>query len=162
MIGEKIGRLTVIASAPKREGSRSLRWLCLCDCGAETSVDAGNLRKKTTKSCGCARRERGEVKFTKHGVRFHPAYLRWVAMRNRCYSPTNRAYRNYGGRGIFVCAEWIDDPVAFVAWADASGFDPSLQLDRRDNDSGYSPQNCRWVTRSENNRNRRPRNRGGL
>lgn len=72
----------------------------------------------------------------------------------RCTNPNHIAYKKYGGRGITVCQEWIDSPQAFVDWALANGFSPELQIDRIDNDKGYSPDNCRWVTARENIRNR--------
>ena len=73
---------------------------------------------------------------------------------DRCNNPNNGGYKHYGGRGINMCQEWIDSPQAFVDWALANGFSPELQLDRIDNDKGYSPDNCRWVTARENIRNR--------
>ena len=72
----------------------------------------------------------------------------------RCTNPNHVAYKSYGARGITVCQEWIDSPQAFVDWALANGFSPELQIDRIDNDKGYSPDNCRWVTARENIRNR--------
>lgn len=72
----------------------------------------------------------------------------------RCSNPNNANYKRYGGRGITVCQEWIDSPQAFVDWALANGFSPELQIDRIDNDKGYSPDNCRWVTARDNMRNR--------
>ena len=75
-------------------------------------------------------------------------------MMERCTNPNCVGYERYGARGITVCQEWIDSPQAFVDWALANGFSPELQIDRIDNDKGYSPDNCRWVTARENIRNR--------
>ena len=72
----------------------------------------------------------------------------------RCSNPNNTNYKRYGGRGITMCQEWVDSPQAFVDWALANGFSPELQIDRIDNDKGYSPDNCRWVTARDNMRNR--------
>jgi hypothetical protein len=85
------------------------------------------------------------------------ARLSWVYdnMMRRCYLPTNKAFKYYGGRGIKVCQEWIDDRKAFYLWA-VDRWQPGLQLDREDNDSGYSPANCRFVTPTVNNHNKRP------
>lgn len=81
-----------------------------------------------------------------------PLYRRWIDMRNRCSNPNNVSWKRYGGRGIRVCADW-DDYTVFKSWALANGFSPELQLDRRDNDGPYSPENCRWVDRTTNIRN---------
>ena len=72
----------------------------------------------------------------------------------RCTNPKKVGYKYYGGRGITMCQEWMDSPQAFVDWSLANGFSPELQIDRIDNDKGYSPDNCRWVTARENMRNR--------
>ena len=75
-------------------------------------------------------------------------------MIERCNNSNHSAYKQYGARGIYVCQEWLDSPQAFVDWAFANGFSPELQIDRIDNNKGYSPDNCRWVTARDNIRNR--------
>lgn len=91
----------------------------------------------------------------KHGLSSHPLYKRWKNMHDRCYNKNRVAYRNYGARGIAVCDRWhefqnfYDDMIA--------GFSESLELDRIDNNNGYGPDNCRWISRRENSRNRRQR-----
>ena len=75
-------------------------------------------------------------------------------MIERCNNSNHSAYKQYGERGIYVCQEWLDSPQAFVDWAFANGFSPELQIDRIDNNNGYSPDNCRWVTARDNMRNR--------
>ena len=73
----------------------------------------------------------------------------------RCTNEKCASYKDYGGRGISVCKEWMDDHDAFVEWSLANGYEYGLAIDRIDNDKGYSPENCRWVTLAENNQNRR-------
>ncbi|MCP4493299.1 MAG: hypothetical protein GY820_39245 [Gammaproteobacteria bacterium] len=74
-------------------------------------------------------------------------------MRRRCYSPDNPYYKNYGGRGISVCYEWLKSPGSFVRWALSNGYKIGLSIDRKNNNKGYSPENCRFVSQKENNRN---------
>jgi hypothetical protein len=89
-----------------------------------------------------------------HRHKVHPLYQCWQDMKRRCYSPACAAYRNYGARGISVCKEWHDS-TTFIIWAMSSGYKEGLQLDRRDNNGNYTPDNCRWVTSLVNSLNKR-------
>lgn len=82
-------------------------------------------------------------------------YTIWIEMRRRCLDKTRPEYKNYGGRGITVCDEWLKDFVSFRDWALENGYDKKLTLDRVKNDLGYLPKNCKWSTYTEQNRNRR-------
>jgi hypothetical protein len=80
-------------------------------------------------------------------------------MKRRCYDPKRKAYINYGGRGIFVCDEWKNDVSKFIQWALGNGYQKGLTIDRIDNDKGYSPDNCQFLTLSENSAKKRPNRR---
>ncbi len=92
---------------------------------------------------------------TTHGLSSHKLYKVWLSFRHRCTNPLASYYEDYGGRGISVCEEWSDDIKPFYYWAMANGYREGLTLDRTDNDGGYSPENCRWVTMKVQSRNRR-------
>lgn len=144
--GKRYGRLTVVSLDPVRTKSRSARWLCLCDCGNETVVPGGDLHSVTTRSCGCLQGEH-------HGMRNSPEYAIWNGIINRCENPNYKNYKQYGARGITISKEWRG---SFIAFFEEVGLRPSLthQIDRIDNRKGYESGNCRWVTCSENNKNR--------
>jgi len=129
----------------------SLIWLCKCDCGKYTKVVADDLRKGSTKSCGCLRRER----FLTHNKSDSRIYHIWSAMKSRCYNKNNLRYNDYGGRGIKVCKEWKDDFMNFYTWTMANGYEENLSIDRINNDGDYEPNNCRWTTIKEQNQHTR-------
>jgi len=82
-------------------------------------------------------------------------YKVWKDMKARCYRKRHIGYANYGGRGINICAEWLNDFVAFYNWALANDYEDGLSIDRHDNDGDYTPDNCRWATRQMQNNNTR-------
>ena len=147
------GRLEVIRYAERRNG-RSY-YLCKCSCGKETAVMEGNLKRGLTKSCGCLRKEVTANKNRTHGYANHSLYGVWSNMKERCYSVNCDRYMDYGGRGITICDEWLNDAKAFIEWCLCNGWKKGLQIDREDNDSGYCHSNCRFVTPLENNKNTR-------
>lgn len=157
LTGQRFGRWTVIGHAErKQDGHR--RWLCRCQCGVETDVREDLL--KNSKSSGCRKCSNTiyssfKTRDEKNENRQIRLYRIWIAMKARCENPANNAYRNYGGRGITVCAEWKYDFQAFYAWSMENGYRDDLTIDRIDTDMGYSPNNCRWSTMKTQQSNRR-------
>jgi len=132
---------------------------CKCDCGSVGEFMILHLKNGHTKSCGCERIEIMTKMNLVHGdtvkgknVRLHRV---WTMMKCRCNNEKSTSYHLYGGRGIRVCKEWNDSYVQFRKWALENGYDDSLELDRRDNNKGYFPENCRFVTVKANLRNTR-------
>lgn len=156
LTGQRFGRLVVIKREPTV--NRHTIWLCECDCGKFVSVDAGNLRSNHTTSCGCFQREATSQSNRTHGKGHTRIWRIWECMKTRCYRKSYHAFRHYGGRGITICPEWKNDFQAFYDWAMANGYQDDLSIDRIDNDKGYSPDNCRWVTMAEQNNNKRAEN----
>ena len=117
-------------------------------CNKEFEAKTNAIEFKNTKSCGC-------LKGQNHGLTHHKFYNTANSMIQRCTNPNDTHYKDYGGRGITVCEEWLDI-ATFIAWAEATH--PNIEgvsLDRIDNDKGYSPENCRWVDKTSQRLNQR-------
>ena len=154
MTGQKFGRLTAIKPVGRTK-DRQIIWRCRCDCGKIHDVDGHTLRRGQSKSCGCLNIDRTKQRFTKHGLCGHPLYETWNHMKNRCVNKTsNHGYiKDYRDRGISVCNEWLDF-ANFLKWAEPR-WKKGLLIDRINNDEGYCPENCRFVTDKISMRNTR-------
>lgn len=145
---ERFGRLILVRHLPGRKS------LFQCDCGALKEIDRYNVRYGGASSCGCIKRETAAAEArrrTTHGMTNTPEYRAWNSMRERCRNPNHRFFEHYGARGISVCAEWD----SFEAFYAAMGKRPDgFSLERIDNEKGYYPENCAWIPRPDQNRNR--------
>jgi len=128
-------------------------WECVCDCGVVKPIAQRYLLNHTTISCGCYGKEKLLASHTTHNLTHSGFYQMWKNMMRRCYEPTVRGYERYGGRGISVCEEWHDIN-NFVEWCVKQNPPKGFELDRINNDGNYEPGNCRFVSRTDNIRNR--------
>lgn len=158
LIGKKIGRLTIIGESERHisTNGKSLRVaICKCDCGKTKHILLNILTcSRPTQSCGCMSIECSKSKNKKHGLINHTLYRKWFGMKTRCYNEKYEGYARYGGRGIKVCDEWLNDFMSFYNWSTANGWRKGLEIDRENGDGNYEPSNCRFITQKENNRNK--------
>lgn len=152
--GRRFGRLLVLRVAQERLKGK-LCWVCLCDCGVVKTLPAARLLAGNAKSCSCLAKEVASARLKTHGMSKTPPFDAWKAMRERCNNVNCRAYPNYGGRGITVCAEWQESFESF--WRDMGPtYKEGLTLERVNNETGnYCKENCSWETYKVQNNNRR-------
>ena len=163
MIGQQFHRLLVISATSRHSKAGHIVWKCKCVCGEEVYVISTNLRRNSSKSCGCLRKEQAKLRKAnfRHGQASYKEgitseYKTWSTMIQRCTNPNRKDYHYYGGRGITICERWLNSFEAF--FTDMGERPKDMTLDRVDSDSNYEPGNCRWSTPKEQVQNRRKPN----
>lgn len=154
--GQRFGRLIALGPTGKTPSDK-IKWLCRCDCGETCEIISNQLLFGKTRSCGCLRKETTAKQSTIHGMSNHPLHGIWRGMISRCTNSSEKAYADYGGRGISIAPEWrynfkpFYDYVSQLSHCGEKGY----SLDRIDNDGNYEPGNLRWATRIEQSHNSR-------
>lgn len=153
-VNQKIARLTLIKEIP---ACRGRSWECVCDCGKKLIVKESLIRNGVIKSCGCLKEEYAKKGNVVHGYNKSRIQRIYSSMIARCYNKNHTHYKNYGGRGITICEEWLgkDGLKNFGNWALQNGYNDNLSIDRIDNYGNYCPENCKWSTPLEQQNNTR-------
>lgn len=160
--GERFGSLTLTSPCGlNKQGS--LVWNYICDCGNTGSI-TGTAVRQTAKlatnprvpSCGCEKIKVNKELLTTHNKSSHPLAYIWQAMKQRCYNPNHQEYSRYGGKGVTVCDEWVEDCGAFIDWALANGWEKGMHIDKDitvgygASNKTYSPDTCIFIPAKEN------------
>jgi hypothetical protein len=156
LAAQRFGRLRVTEWHRSRRGG--MQWSCQCDCGAQKWVRASHLKQGAVQSCGCLGKETTlKGRNLKHGCARNgketSEYGIWSSMQDRCRNSNNPFYKYYGGRGISVCERWRDSFENFLI--DMGPKPPRFSIERINNAENYCPQNCKWASALEQNKNRR-------
>lgn len=150
--GNKYGLLTVLNERTHDKWGKTV-WKCKCECGKIAYVVARDLKNGNTRSCGCLLKKISTESYNyKSNKRLYNIYN---GIKQRCYNSNSPKYKDYGGRGITMCSQWLQSFESFCKWSLQNGYKEDLSIDRIDVNGNYEPSNCRWATIKVQNNNKR-------
>lgn len=152
LLGRTFGRLYVTERANNSKAGAAC-WRVVCVCGVTKTVRSSQLTSGGTSSCGCLAKELARKRAATHGRAASFEYKAWTSMRKRCEYEKHPAYARYGGAGIRVSAAWHVFENFFADMGPCPFANGSV--DRKDNSKGYSKENCRWLPKAQQSKNRR-------
>ena len=144
-IGKKYNHWTIMDISTKHRVC-GVEVICKCDCGTIRTIQLSSLKRNKTKSCGCINKVTYDTK--------SKLYKMYQHMKGRCYCETDNKYKNYGKRGITICKEWLEDYTNFLKWSIENGYKEGLSIERIDVNGNYEPNNCKFISVSEQTRNK--------
>ena len=155
MVGGRYGRLKVLEEDKTRANDGRVKWNCVCDCGNFITVSGSHLRSGHTQSCGCYRADNSSQRMTTHGKTRSKVYIAWCNMKERCYNPSNTAYERYGGVGVRIHEDFINNFQAFYTEiGDPPNETNEWSVDRINYSKDYEPGNLRWATGTQQAQNK--------
>lgn len=134
-------------------GKKQRKVIAQCECGTIKSVMYTYIKTGRSKSCGCIQRNNFKTMSVTHNKRNTTEYRIWCNMKTRCTNPNFKQWKDYGGRGITICKEWLESFEQF--YKDMGKKPDGKTIDRIDNNKGYEPSNCKWSTYLEQAQNRK-------
>lgn len=156
-IGKRINGWYIISFLPY-EKKKNVKVVCICPkCGKETSKILTDIKNGYTRSCGCEKLLKLMSRSTKHGYSKTRLYRVYHGMVDRCCDVNNKSYKDYGGRGITICDQWLNEKISFFEWACNNGYTDDLTIERKNVNGNYEPSNCTFIPNEEQALNRRTR-----
>lgn len=154
LVGSKMNMLTLLREGERRGKYNKRTVVCLCECGGEVEISLDQWTRKRSVSCGCYQKKIVSEMVKSHGLSKSAEYKVWQGMKGRCHNPTHVDYYNYGARDVTVSDEWKESFETFISDM-GNRPTPTSTIERVDGLLGYCKENCCWIEKAEQSKNRR-------